>query len=162
MPSKNGQPMQSKSQQQGNGQRSQSGQGQKQSGRDGQESQEGQPGEDSGSSETAQGKAASQGGEDTSRNAASGIGKQDGNKDVRLAEQLAAMGKISEIIGRRSANVTGEITVETRSSKQQLRTGYSASQAAHEDRGGEIHRDEIPVAYQQYVQEYLAQIHKQK
>ena len=47
-----------------------------------------------------------------SKQPGSGIGRQDGSKDVKLAEQLAAMGKISEIIGKRSANVTGELTVE--------------------------------------------------
>ena len=59
----------------------------------------------------------------------SGIGSQDGNKDARLAEQLAAMGKISEIIGKRSANVVGEVTVEVQSSQQQLRTQYTKSSA---------------------------------
>ena len=43
----------------------------------------------------------------------SGIGRQDGNKDTKLAEQIAAMGKISEIIGKRSANVTGEVTISS-------------------------------------------------
>ena len=38
------------------------------------------------------------------------------------------MGKISEIIGKRSANVSGEVTVEVNSSKQQIRTPYSESQ----------------------------------
>src|SRR5579863_3689459 len=63
--------------------------------------------------------------------AGSGIGRQDGNKDTHLAEQLAAMGKISEIIGKRSANVTGEITVEVPSSQQRLQTPYSQSNATH-------------------------------
>jgi hypothetical protein len=91
----------------------------------------------------------------------SGIGRQDGNKDTRLAEQLAAMGKISEIIGKRSANVTGEITVEVPSSQQRLQTPYSQSNATHGDSGGEISRDEVPVIFQQYVQQYFEQIRKQ-
>ncbi len=163
VPSKNGQQARSGAQQQTkDGQRgSREGQGQKQSGQGGQEAQDGQPGEDAANTQAAQGKTANQGGEDSSRNAASGIGRQDGNKDTRLAEQLAAMGKISEIIGKRSANVTGEITVEVRSSKQQLRTAYTAVDAAHGDRGGEIHRDEVPVAYQHYVQQYFAEVRKQ-
>jgi hypothetical protein len=91
----------------------------------------------------------------------SGIGRQDGNKDTKLAEQLAAMGKISEIIGKRSANVTGEITVEVPSSQQRLQTPYSQSNATHADSGGEISRDEVPVIFQQYVQQYFEQIRKQ-
>ncbi|PYT23090.1 MAG: hypothetical protein DMG58_28790 [Acidobacteria bacterium] len=91
----------------------------------------------------------------------SGIGRQDGNKDTKLAEQIAAMGKISEIIGKRSASVTGEITVEVPSSQQRLQTPYSQSNATHADAGGEISRDEVPVIFQQYVQQYFEQIRKQ-
>jgi len=91
----------------------------------------------------------------------SGIGRQDGNKDTKLAEQAAAMGKISEIIGKRSANMTGEITVEVPSSQQRLQTPYSQSSATHADAGGEISRDEVPEILQQYVQQYFEQIRKQ-
>ena len=90
----------------------------------------------------------------------SGIGKQDGDKSAREAAELAAMGKISEIIGKRSANVTGEVMVEVSSGKQQLKTQYSQRDAAHSDAGGEINRDEIPLAYQQYIQQYFAEIRK--
>jgi hypothetical protein len=91
----------------------------------------------------------------------SGIGRQDGNKDTKLAEQVAAMGKISEIIGKRSASMTGEITVEVPSSQQRLQTPYSQSNAKHADTGGEISRDEVPEILQQYVQQYFEQIRKQ-
>jgi hypothetical protein len=91
----------------------------------------------------------------------SGIGRQDGNKDTKIAEQIAAMGKISEIIGKRSASVTGEITVEVPSSQQKLQTPYSQTNATHADAGGEISRDEVPVIFQQYVQQYFEQIRKQ-
>jgi len=91
----------------------------------------------------------------------SGIGRQDGNKDTKLAEQLAAMGKISEIIGKRSANVTGEITVEVPSSQQRLQTPYSQTNVTHADAGGDISRDEVPVIFQQYVQQYFEQLRKQ-
>ena len=47
------------------------------------------------------------------------------------AEQLAAMGKITEIIGKRAANVTGEVTVEVENSNQQLRTPYAQRDAHH-------------------------------
>ena len=91
----------------------------------------------------------------------SGIGRQDGSKDVKLAEQAAAMGKISEIIGKRSANMTGEITVEVPSSQQKLQTPYSQSNAIHTDAGGDISRDEVPEILQQYVQQYFEQVRKQ-
>jgi len=90
----------------------------------------------------------------------SGIGRQDGDKDVKLAEQAAAMGKISEIIGKRSASMTGEITVEVPSTQQKLQTPYSQSSATHSDAGGDLSRDEVPEILQQYVQQYFEQVRK--
>jgi hypothetical protein len=91
----------------------------------------------------------------------SGIGKSDGNKDIQDAAQLAAMGKISELFGKRQANLTGEVQVEVSSSRQQgLKTPYSDRGAAHGEAGGEIHRDEIPLIYQHYVQQYFEQVRK--
>ncbi len=90
----------------------------------------------------------------------SGIGKQDGDKAAREAAELAALGKLSELIGKRSANITGEVMVEVSSGKQQLKTQYSDAKGAHSEAGGEINRDEVPLAYQQYVQQYFAQMRK--
>jgi len=91
----------------------------------------------------------------------SGIGSEDGDKRAREAEQLAAMGKISEIIGKRSANITGQATVEVQSTTQQLRTPYAPRAAEHSQNGAEISRDEIPVALQAYVERYFEQLRKQ-
>lgn len=90
----------------------------------------------------------------------SGIGNQDGDKSARQAAELAAMGKISEIIGKRAANLTGDAMVEVTSGKQQLKTQYSQKEATHINAGGEINRDEVPLAYQQYVQQYFEEIRK--
>jgi hypothetical protein len=79
---------------------------------------------------------------------------------VKLAEQMAAMGKLSEIIGKRSANVTGEAMVEVKNTSQQLSTRYEAKRAAHGESGTEISRDEVPVALQGYVQQYFEQVRK--
>jgi len=90
----------------------------------------------------------------------SGVGKQDGDKNLRDAEQLAAMGRISELLGRRSQQVTGEMTVEVPSGKQQLKTAYSVKKSAHTDAGGEANRDEVPLIYQPYVQKYFEEVRK--
>ncbi len=90
----------------------------------------------------------------------SGVGSQDGAKDVKLAEQLAAMGKISEILGKRSANLTGEATVEAQSTTQQLQTPYAQRRAEHTEGGAEIGRDEVPVALESYVEQYFEQVRK--
>ncbi len=95
-----------------------------------------------------------------SPDAKSGVGKQDGDKEAREAEQLQAMGKISEIIGKRSANVSGQVMVEVGGGKQTLKTAYSQQLAIHQEAGGEIHRDEVPLMYQQYVQQYFEEIRK--
>lgn len=89
-----------------------------------------------------------------------GIGSQEGDKNAREAAELAAMGKINEIIGKRAANLKGEVMVEVGSGKQQLKTQYSQTQATHVEAGGEINRDEVPLAYQQYVQKYFEEIRK--
>lgn len=96
----------------------------------------------------------------SSQDGKSGIGKEDGDKSIREAEQLAAMGKISEIIGKRAQNVTGEVMVEVASGKQQLKTQYSQRNATHVEAGSQIDRDEVPLAYQQYVQQYFEEIRK--
>ena len=110
--------------------------------------------------QSAQGHASDQSAQKGS-DAHSGVGRQDGAKEIRDAEQLKAMGKLAEIIGKRSANLTGEMTVETSSSKQQLRTGYSQRVGQHSDSSGEINRNEVPLMYQHYVREYMEQVRKQ-
>ena len=95
-----------------------------------------------------------------SPDAKSGIGSSDGDKAAKEAEQLAAMGKISEIIGKRSQNVTGEVMVEVGSTKQQLKTPWAQRQATHVEAGSEIHRDEVPLMYQQFVEQYFEEIRK--
>jgi hypothetical protein len=125
---------------------------------DPQSAQEGEGGEPS---QTAQAKGGEKGSDQAGpQDSKSGVGKNDGSKDAREAEQLAAMGKISEIIGRRAANVTGEVMVEVSSGKQQIKTPYSDRSATHIENGGEINRDEIPIELQPYVQKYFEQIHK--
>jgi len=95
-----------------------------------------------------------------SQDSKSGIGAADGDKSAKEAEQLAAMGKISEILGKRAQNVTGEVMVEVGSSKQQLKTQWSQRQAQHTEAGSEIHRDEVPLMYQQFVEQYFEEIRK--
>ena len=129
-------------------------QGDAQEGEDGQEAQNSenaQQGKGQGKSDSPQG----------TKQPGSGIGSQDGDKAIRNAEQLAAMGKISEILGKRAATVSGEATVEVQSTRQQLRTPYAQRDAEHKQSGAEISRDEVPVALQPYVQQYFEQLRKQ-
>jgi hypothetical protein len=90
----------------------------------------------------------------------SGAGNQDGDKRIKLAEDMAAMGKITEILGKRSATLTGEATVEVQNTSQQLKTAYAPGAAKHGQSGGEINRDEVPMAIAPFVQEYFKQARK--
>jgi hypothetical protein len=101
------------------------------------------------------------GGDRKNAGSQSGAGHQDGEKAIKEAEQQQAMGKLAEIIGKRSASLTGDMTVETRGGKQQLKTEYSQRMGRHSDLGGEINRDEIPLDYQQYVRDYMEAVRKQ-
>jgi hypothetical protein len=87
-----------------------------------------------------------------------GAGRQDGDKSILEAQQQEAMGKLSELYGRRAQTVSGEVTVEAQPGKQTLRTPLSAKQGAHQDAGGQVSRDEIPLAYQSYIKEYFTKI----
>ena len=69
------------------------------------------------------------------------------------------MGKLAEIIGKRSASLTGDMQVVP-SGKQRLQTDYTHAQGQHSDLGGEINRDEVPVEDQEYVREYMEMVRK--
>ena len=127
------------------------------------DAQEGENGEQAKNDENAQqqkgqGKSDSQ---QATKQPGSGVGSQDGDKAIKNAEQLAAMGKLSEIMGKRSQTLTGEATVEVQQTNQQLRTNYVNKGAQHTQGGAEISRDEVPVALQPYVQQYFEQVRKQ-
>ena len=143
-------------------QKGEPGKGEKQG--EGAESEEAEAGEAEGqqTAQSGQGKTADKAGEQGDPNSSkSGVGKQEGDKDLRAAEQLEAMGKLSEIFGRRAQSVKGEIMVELSGSKQQqLKTAYGASAGRHAEAGGEISRDEVPLHLQHYVEQYFQELRK--
>ncbi|MBL8293576.1 MAG: hypothetical protein JNN08_17140 [Bryobacterales bacterium] len=145
---------------QGGGQKGEKGEGQQQGKGTPSDDPNAEQGEGEQQAQAGQGKSSDKGSEQGSPNESkSGMGKQDGNKDLQDAAQLAAMGKISEIFGKRAQNMTGEVMVEVSSGKnQQLKTGYTERGATHKEAGGEIHRDEIPLVFQHYVQKYFEQV----
>jgi len=97
-----------------------------------------------------------------SHSGSSGAGREDGEKNILEAQQQEAMGKLSELYGQRAKALTGEVTVEAQSGKQTLRTPQSAKVAGHSDSGGEVSRDEIPLAYQVFVKEYFNRLRESK
>ncbi len=159
-------------QQQAGNQNSKQGQGQQQKGqqqnsKDGQQgssdqadAQQGQNGDEK-DGQQSQGKGSGDKSQQASKQPGSGVGSEDGDKAIKRAEQLAAMGKITELIGKRSATVTGDSTVEVQNTSQQLHTAYVQRGAEHQQSGAQIDRDEIPVALQPYVEQYFDQVRKQ-
>jgi hypothetical protein len=126
------------------------------------DAQEGQQGEQAKSQQDPQGQGAGKSDSpQPSKQPGSGVGNQDGDKTIKQAEDQAAMGKITELFGKRSATITGEATVEVQNTSQQLHTAYSPRGAEHVSNGAQINRDEIPVAMQPYVQQYFEQLRKQ-
>jgi hypothetical protein len=87
-------------------------------------------------------------------------GSEDGQKAIKAAAQMKAMGKISELIGKRSEQVTGESMIDVQSGNQKLQTAYKDKIATHGEGAGEVSRDEIPLSVQAYVQEYFQQVRK--
>ncbi|HWD99417.1 MAG TPA: hypothetical protein VG345_10280 [Bryobacteraceae bacterium] len=124
------------------------------------DAQQGDPNGDPQEGQQAQGQNGAKTSAQNSAQAGSGIGSQDGAKDLRAAAQLKAMGRISEIIGKRAATITGETMVEVQSGNQQLRTAYSDRAATHADSDSDLNRDEIPPALQTYVANYFEQVRK--
>ncbi len=152
----------------GNGQQQQAQKGQQAQGKqqNGQQQQQADPngqqqGEGNEKSPNQQAKGGDKSNQPSSADAKSGMGKQDGAKNIELAEQQKAMGKISEVFGKRAQNLQGEIMIEVSSSKSQaLKTNYSGKAAAHADNSGVIHRDEVPLIFQNYVQRYFEELRK--
>jgi hypothetical protein len=140
------------------GEKGQAGKGAQEKG-ESQSDADGQPDADSQSGQQAQGRLNSQASK-TPAQGGSGIGNQDGSKEIKAAAQLKAMGKISEIIGQRAATVSGETSVEVQSGNQKLHTDYSNTSAAHGETDGDVTRDEIPLALQAYVQQYFQEVRK--
>jgi hypothetical protein len=154
------QKQQGKGQQQGAKQQSAKN-GQQQGGEQQSDSQDGQSGEQAQNAQDQQGKGTGNSdSQQASKQPGSGVGSNDGDKKLKNAEQLAAMGKISEIIGKRSQTISGETTVEVQNTRQQLRTQYANRAVQHGQAGAEIGRDEIPVALQSFVESYFEAVRK--
>jgi hypothetical protein len=151
---------QGKGQQQGGKQQSAKN-GQQQGGEQASDSQEGQEGDQAQNGQDQDGKGTGNSdSKQASKQPGSGVGSQDGDKKLKQAEQLAAMGKISEIIGKRAQTISGETMIEVQNTQQQLRTQYSNRAVQHTQAGAEISRDEIPVSLQSYVESYFDAVRK--
>lgn len=125
------------------------------------DAQTGQPDADGQGGQQSQGKMSSKSDSQPGQGG-SGIGSKNGSKEIKEAEQLKAMGKISEIIGQRAATVSGETSVEVQSGNQKLHTDYSNTAARHGETDGDVTRDEIPLGVQAYVQQYFKEVRKSK
>ncbi len=99
-------------------------------------------------------------GQKPSEDAKSGAGQDDGKKDIENVKALEAMGALSELLGERSTAISGDMLVEVGNTKQQLKTAMTQQKQGHTDAGGEIHRDQVPLAYQTFVDRYFQEVRK--
>ena len=162
-PNANDSPKQQNAKNNQNGEKSDKGEkGEKQGDqKDGAESKsDDNPSGDQNQSDDAKSKASDQPGKPSAQESASGAGSKDGDKAAKDAKALEAMGKISEVLGKRSATVTGEMMIEVGNTKQTLKTAFTQQQAKHSEAGGEIHRDEVPLIFQPFVERYFEEIRK--
>ena len=146
---------------QGKNQKSDPSDSEQQPGQDGQSQEKG----DSQQAQNGKQSSDAQDGSNSSQNQKSqepqnGIGSQEGDKAAKEAQALKAMGKITELLGKRAENVKGAVMVEVGSTKQQLKTPVGQGQSTHAEAGSEIHRDEVPPIYEQFVQQYYEKIRK--
>ena len=121
----------------------------------------GEPGE--GSQQPGNGKSAGgvqTAGTPSEKQPGNGAGRDDGAKDIQAAEQLAAMGKLSVLLGKRSENITGEFTAEAAPGPQRLTTAYERRGAQHTAVQATAQRDDISLASQEYVQRYFELVRK--
>ncbi len=144
------------------GNRQSGGQNGSQPGRGAQSAEAAQQGNGKGGRQGAAKLASGRSGNSTDKQPGSSAGSNDGSKDLREAEQLAAMGKLSVIFGKRAESVTGSATVETFSGDQTIATPYAAARDAHTHAIDALDRDEVPVGLEDYVQRYFAAIHGNK
>ena len=87
---------------------------------------------------------------------ASAAGGNDGSKEAaEQAEIEQAMGRLEELYSRRAEEMRGEVMIETETARQSARAPYQPTAAGHEDLGGTVSRDAIPLAYQSYIKSYF-------
>lgn len=94
---------------------------------------------------------------------AAASGTADGSKEIaeQQAQLEAALDELEEFYQERAEDVAGEILIETDSSEQTLRTEYRDTSATHADRGGDVNRDEIPAAYQAFIERYFKSLRQE-
>ena len=87
---------------------------------------------------------------------ASAAGGNDGSKDAAAQAKVEqAMGRLEELYSRRAEEMHGEVMIETETAKQSAHTPYQPKAAGHQDLGGTVSRDAIPLAYQSYIKSYF-------
>jgi hypothetical protein len=89
------------------------------------------------------------------KHSGSSAGSENGSKDIRAAEQLDAMGKLSQILAKRSADLTGTMSVQVRSGPQRLTVAYSPRPTEHAPAKAEAERDQIPLDLESYINRYF-------
>ena len=70
------------------------------------------------------------------------------------------MGKLNAIFGKRSRDLTGQVTAVAPPGPQQLRTSYAQRSAVHNAVEAKVERDEVSLVFQDYVRRYFELVGK--
>lgn len=88
--------------------------------------------------------------------ASSSAGSGEGSKEIEIAaQQELAMDQLEEFYMERSEEMAGEIMVETSTAEQTAFTPFQPTDAEHADSGGAAARDEVPLAYRSFIENYF-------
>ena len=86
----------------------------------------------------------------------SSSGTGEGTKEIEVAaQQELAMDQLEEFYMERSEEMVGEIMVETSTAEQTAFTPFQSTNTQHADSGGAAARDEVPLAYRRFIENYF-------
>ena len=70
------------------------------------------------------------------------------------------MGKLNAIFGKRSRDLTGQVTAVAPPGPQQLKTSYAQRSVVHNTVQAKVDRDEVSLVFQDYVRRYFELVGK--
>ena len=115
----------------------------------------GEPGEAS-SQQVAQGEGGNNSDQPGEGQPSSAAGGNDGSKEAAAQAAIEeAMGRLEELYSKRAEEMRGEVMIETETARQSARTPLQPRDSGHQDLGGTVSRDAIPLAYQAYINSYF-------
>ena len=90
----------------------------------------------------------------------SSAGNENGSKHIANAAELKAMGKIEQILGKRAAQVSGDVSEVTSNEPQQLTTQFTGRGGEHQDTGSSVMNEPVPRENREFLRKYMDEMHR--